>query len=735
MNILNHFQHLTLTADQHNALRKLHIFLKSNERVFILQGYAGSGKTTLLKGLVEYLQSKEKKYQIMAPTGRAAKVINQKTGLESTTVHKGIYSFDELQEIEQSDEENDVSFLYQYVLRNNPEVYNSVLIVDEASLVSDVLSQGEFVRFGSGHLLRDLISYGRIQDSNSSSKIIFVGDPAQLPPIGMNFSPALDPDYLQQTYGVKLSLAEMKEVRRHGAESGILTSATKIRQGLTSSFFNHFDLRKNGEDIIDLSFDQFLATYKSVKDQKIIICYKNKTARYLNTSIRVEKFGSDLPIQASDTVIIGENNYRYGIMNGEFAVVSQVYPSVISRDISFNYKEGKTHTVRLTWRSVRIVLPDESNQPKSVSGYILENYLNGDTTLKPEEQRALYVDFRIRNPKLKNGTEEFKKAISTDKFFNCIHLKYGYAVTCHKAQGGEWPNAFVFWDRGTKTNFNFYESTQDRSGKTNPDFYRWAYTAITRASKNLFCINPPYFSPYSEMNFIDVNVQKAFTELTGRHTPSAEIDITEAMPILEKFGLKEAPLTFQDHFIQRWYCLKKHSISIAGWQKVGYEIRYIFKRKETSAAFKHWVNGKNEFRHNFQKIPGLTNSDELFETVSQILKNSPQIIVTRNNTEGIVTQVQFDTDLEEQKPFLKNLYDCLIENLAEDEFIAGIKNLNWKDRYTFEKNGNSCVIDFEYNGQGFFGRVLPLERNCNSPEMLAKVKQIVDKLKETEYVI
>src|SRR5690606_26017482 len=152
-----------------------------------------------------------------------------------------------------------------------------------------------------------------------------------------------------------------------------------------------------------------------------------------------------------------------------------------------------------TWRKVTIILPDENGQPKTVSGYILENYLYGDNYLKPEEQRALYVDFKNRYPKLKKGTEEFKEAISTDKYFNAIQLKYGYAVTCHKAQGGEWPNAFVFWDRGVKTNFNFLETKQDKNGKANADFYRWAYTAITRASEKLFAINPPFFSSFSEM--------------------------------------------------------------------------------------------------------------------------------------------------------------------------------------------------------------------------------------------
>lgn len=735
MKIFNHFQHINLTNDQRNALEKLHHFLESDERVFILQGYAGSGKTTLLKGFVEYLKSLEKKYQLMAPTGRAAKVINQKTGFESTTIHKGIYSFEELQEIKQGEDENDVSFLYQYKIRNNPEVHDTVLIVDEASMLSDVLSQGEFFRFGSGQLLRDLMTYGRIQETNTTSKIIFIGDPAQLPPIGMSFSPALESNYLSEIYKVSVSQAEMKEVKRQDANNGILISATKIRQCLTSGYFNDFDLRENNRDIFNPIYQDYLDTYNSQKEQKIIICYQNKTALDLNRAIRKDKFGADLPIQASDTVIIGGNNYRLGIMNGEFAVVSEVSPSVESRDVSFYIDKAKTKTIRLTWRRVSLVLPDENNQHKTINGYVLENYLYGDNYLKPEEQRALYVDFKNRYHKLKKGSQEFKDAIINDKYFNCILLKYGYAVTCHKAQGGEWENAFVFWDRGAKSNFNFYESEHDLSGKTNSDFYRWAYTAVTRASKKLFCINPPYFSSFSGMSFIDVNVQQAFNALTGKSNSTTEININEVLPELEKFGLVDAPLTVQDHFIQRWYNLRKHYIDIEVWQKVGYEIRYIFKREGQTAAFKYWVNGQNVFKTNFQNVPAQTNSHEFFEIITKILDSASPLVINRNNVDGIVTQIEFDLSIEEDKPFLKNLFDFVSKGLSKGEIISNIQHFEYRERYTIENNGRSSIIDFEYDGAGFFGRVLPLENKCDSAELLVKVKNIVNNLKEAAYVI
>ncbi|MBK9290661.1 MAG: ATP-binding domain-containing protein [Bacteroidetes bacterium] len=607
--------------------------------------------------------------------------------------------------------------------------------MDEASMVSNILSQGEFFRFGSGCLLNDLMIYGRIQEASTTSKIIFVGDPAQLPPIGMNFSPALDPDYLRETYKVPVSEAEMKEVKRQDANNGILNSATKIRQCLTSGYFNDFDMRENGRDVFNPTYEHYLETYKAQTGTKIIICYKNKTALALNRAIRRDKFGDDLPIQTSDTIIIGGNNYRLGIMNGEFAVVSEASPQVESREVRFYDKGGKTQSVKLTWRSIRLVLPDKNNQSRTVGGLMLENYLYGDNYLKPEEQRALYVDFKNRHPKLKKGTEEFKEAIINDKYFNCILLKYGYAVTCHKAQGGEWDHAFVFWDIGTKENFNFYQSVHDRSGKSNPEFYRWAYTAVTRASRKLFCINPPYFTSFSEMNFIDANVQQAFNELTGQSNSTIEININVVLPELEKFGLADAPLTIQDHFIHRWYWLRKHYIDIIAWQKVGYEVRYVFKREAKTAAFKYWVNNENIFRNNFQKLPAQTNSDELFETITKILERAAPIVVNRNTIRSILTQIEFDVTTEEQKPFLKNLFDAMRKGLAAEEVITDIRHLEWRERYTIEKEGRTCVVDFEYNKDGFFGRVLPLEKKCNSPELLAKIKFIVNNLTHRNNVI
>lgn len=736
MNLLNHFHHLILTNDQRNALEKLHTFLLSDEQVFILQGYAGSGKTTLLRGLVEYFQTIDRRYQLMAPTGRAAKVINQKTGLPATTIHKGIYSFADLQEVDTDEEGEEGSFFYQYKLWNNPMVYNSVLIVDESSMVSDNYSEGEFFRFGSGYLLRDLIEYSRIRDANTDVKIIFIGDPAQLPPIGMSFSPALDAEYLSEKYKLKVSQVEMKEVKRQDTDNGILHAATRIRRCLTAGYFNNFDLRENGVDIFNPTYQNYLEHYKEVNGNKVIICYKNKTALELNKSIRINKYGTDLPLQPSDTVIIGNNNYQEGIMNGEFGVVADVSPTAETREIRFRKKGGRVESVKLTWRYITLILQDEESQPKSVSGYFLENYLYGDNDLLPDERMALYIDFKNRYPQLEKGTDDFKNALSTDPYARCILLKFGYAVTCHKAQGGEWSNAFVFWDRGVKTDFNFFDETQDRVGKTNADFYRWAYTAVTRASDKLYCINPPFFTLFTEMVYMGPEVQIAYSELTNAKEHAVEINIDEVLPVLERFNLSDAHITIQDHFIKIWYYFQKQYIDITGWDRLGYEIRYNFKRGDENTAFIFWVNGKNEFKVNFNIIQKQTNSKDLAETITNLLSKPMPLIVNRNSNEtAILSKVSLDLDLEEKMPFLGVLYSNLNKNMQNDEVITNIEHLEWKERYTFEKGGEKCVCDFQYNKSGFFGNVMPLQKRCTGEMLMGRIKDIVNRIKEENYVI
>jgi hypothetical protein len=729
MSIFNHFKHLKLSQGQETALSKLEAFLASPVPVFMLKGYAGSGKTTILQGLVRYLESLEKNVVLMAPTGRAAKVIREKTGHDATTIHKAIYGFDELVEVSEGD-----SFFYSYKLRNNLDVRHTIFIVDEASMLSDAKSEGEFFRFGSGRLLSDLIAYTRIQYPDIHSKIIFVGDPCQLPPVGDNSSKAFDADYLKNTFSLESDETEMTEVMRQAGQTGILKAATSMRRSMTSGFFIDFNLQENGTDMFNPEYRDFLSTWNSALGSKIIIASRNKTCSDLNRQIRVLKFGhADLPLQKSDTVILGGNNYRKGVFNGEFAVVNNAGANVERRTINL---KGKS-PVTLVWRDVELIFPDSDNTSNIVSGKILENYLYGDNNLLPEEYQALYVDFLLRHPGLKPDSEIFRDKIINDPHFNALLIKYGYVVTCHKAQGGEWDNVFTVWDNDNMVNFNCFIDKQRRAGKTNLNFYRWAYTAVTRASKKLYALNPPLFNSYSGVSFVDFPVSEALDALRGASSEITEIQLDDKLDLeIKKFNLANQPIPLQDHFITLFLGMQRENILVTGWEKINYEIRVTFKRENSSAVFKTFINGRNEFKNPMVPMANLSPDPRFNEEITTVINKLPKLFVNRNSSQYILEKVEFDLDFEEKYPFTRRLFDDLSLLLSDTGIrIEGVEHLQYKERYSFKRNGETAEIDFEYNKNGFFGRVVIVPKATNSTTLCTAVRIIVENLKLEENAV
>lgn len=726
MSIFNHFKHLNLSQGQETALTKLEAFLASPEQVFMLKGYAGSGKTTILQGLVEYLSDTEKDFALMAPTGRAAKVIREKTGKEAFTIHKSIYSYEDIVEIEEGD-----SFYYYYKIRNNVDVVGKIFIVDEASMLSDAKSEGEFFRFGSSHLLSDLITYTRVEHENVKSKIIFVGDPCQLPPVGDNTSKAFEAQYLKEHFNLTSIETEIKEVKRLDGDSGILKAAAKIRKSISSGHFNEFNLTSNGKDILNPNYETFLDTWQEAASTKIIIASKNKTCLDLNLQIRQRIFGkADLSVQKSDIVILGGNNYRKGVFNGEFGVINEVSNIVTERTIALRGK----YLVTLYWRDVELVFPDAESNNKIVKGKMLENFLNGDNFLKPEETQALYVDFTNRHKGLNPKSEEFKEAIMNDEYFNCLLMKYGYAVTCHKAQGGEWDNVFIVWDNDNMEGFDCFTDKQRRSGKTNQGFYRWAYTAITRASKKLYALNPPFFNSYSAMAFLDETVLNALNKLTGNQIQTEEISLNNELILqLSELKLLAEPIQLQDHFIKVSHAVRKQYIEIVRWEKIAYEIRYYFKREEVVSVFRTYINGQNEFKKPFSSMPNLSHNSVFNNTVAEILNNLPNVFIKRNTVETIINQIEFDFELEEDFPFTRSLFDDLVLLIKENNIIiSGVEHLQYNERYTFSRNNETAVVDFEYNLKGF-GRVVPIQNKINSWILIQDIQDSIKTLKQEEY--
>jgi tRNA A37 threonylcarbamoyladenosine biosynthesis protein TsaE len=727
-----YLNHITLTQDQQHAVDQLQQFLEGEDRIFILQGYAGTGKTTLLKGVVDYLVANNIPVSLMAPTGRAARILQQKTKHNAGTIHREIYGLNELEEIEMGHNDENLSFMYRFGMRKKDNIHNAVLIVDEASMVSDKPEEFEFFQFGSGSVLNDLMEYARIMDPAITSKVIFVGDPAQLPPVGMNISPALDPETLDQKFHTPVKVVEMREVKRQDAGNGILEAAGHLRNCIKSGFFNHFDLRSNNQDLIGLKPEEFLPFYLQDGGSKIVITYKNKTALALNQRIRKELFADTSLIQESDIVVCGSNNHALDILNGEFAVVSERSDSTVSRDVHFQMKGNVRQRVRLVWRRIHLLANDafQDDKPKIIEGFLLENFLYGENQLLPEERRALYIDFKQRYPHLKKGTQEFVYAMKHDLYFNCLLMKFGYAVTCHKAQGGEWDSAYIYWEKGMQSSFGDQTPEGEPAGRSNLDFYRWAYTAATRASKRLHNLFEPYFSPFSKMGFVSAEVQAAHERLVSQRDSVPAIAYDDVLPAMQRFRVQEEAPGIQEHFADRWHRLRQQDIEIISWLKVGFEVRYIFRKAQDTAAVKYWLNGKGVVGAKYDLIAAKTNSMELYHQVTSGLDDGDTVSLEFKVDDVATASVAFDESIATTKPFLKLLYDKLKGNLAPQESISDITHLDYKERYTIASNGKWGVFDFEYDGSGFFGRVLYLEKKSNNPLLVGRIKEIIQAIKE-----
>ena len=248
IDILDCFDGVILTKGQNQIVKQINEFLTdTKQNVFLLNGYAGTGKTFITKGITQYLEKIGREFTIMAPTGKAAKVISDKTMQTASTIHRVIYNYDNVKEYKVDGVEGSETYRCYAELKVNVDTAEAVYIIDEASMVSDRYSDGEFFRFGSGYLLKDLLKYINIDHNDHNKKVIFIGDNAQLPPVGMNTSPALDASYLKENYQVAVASGYLTEVVRQKGDSGVLNNAAMLRDGLDQNIFNKLKFEVNGK--------------------------------------------------------------------------------------------------------------------------------------------------------------------------------------------------------------------------------------------------------------------------------------------------------------------------------------------------------------------------------------------------------------------------------------------------------------------------------------------------------
>jgi ATP-dependent exoDNAse len=673
---------MELTIQQNKVLERIKDFLNSDASVFILRGYAGTGKTTMVKVISNYI-SQSREVKLMAPTGRAARILCDKTGLDASTIHRAIYgsAFVVSKKVDTIAESE-----FKLVFPVNKSEFGGslVTIVDEASMVCSRKIEHELYVFGSDNLLEDLLEFVR---PSFGGKIIFVGDPAQLPPVGESVSNALTTEYFKSR-NLKVVEEELTDVIRQKNDSVILKNAMMIRDILKKEKRNHLVFEEREGDVERIPSGEFLKKYlehrrKSGIHDSVIICYSNRTASMYNKDIRVSLYGGEVPLKKNDILLITQNNYRLGRMNGEFVPILDVGTRIKQSTPVYSQIGGEKQRIIITINFVQVTVLNGMGEPMQCM--LIEDLLTTDkASISIDEHRALYINFCMRHPELKQGSEEFAQALMSDPFYNAIRAKYGYAVTGHKSQGGEWGKVFV-----------------DYSGRTglNDDCLRWAYTVTTRAQNTLYITNLPHVTPFSKFR-ID-SIQKC------RNMPAE-------CRIIDEIG--NTP--FHDSSTEN-YLRAKYLCIMQNMEFTPYRVQYVISKPYLEIYQIQTPNGSDRFDLHYK-------AGGIFLPAKSVSSNehTEQILLHLNDERmmPIVFDYKPSDEIREKLYYtIRSACDGLsiqLTNVVEhDEDYSII--------YYMRTSGAFSYIKVYMNGSGFVTYAKPMSQyGENDSELIALINEI-----------
>ena len=703
-----------LTEDQQRCILAVEAFLADDsKRVFLLKGYAGTGKTFLAAGLTEFLMTQGRMFSLAAPTGRAAKVIAKKTGQPARTIHSLIYDYSDMSEQTEDGDDGSATFKMIAKVRQNEDPINAVSIVDEASLVSDVYSESEFFRSGSGHLLRDMIAHAGTTHSGNARKIIFIGDPAQLPPVGMSSSPALDADYLRGEFGLEAAGYELTEIVRQKSDSAVIRNVMPLREGVVSGRFSSLSFTFD-DDVIPLNKDSVTSLYMKIRELRgsqapIIVTHSNAEAANFNRAIRTVLFPGRDAVAAGDTVILAANGFcaTHYVANGEILRIDSVESGVERRSVQLRQKIGntgvsETFDVALNFRDVTVALPQPDGDDLLLKAKILDDFLHGDdASLNSAQQRALYVDFLKRHGHLdrKKERDEFLLALRSDPYFNALRLRFGYAITCHKAQGGEWSHVIV--------------SCATRQNPRSSDYFRWLYTAMTRTSDKLYLVDAP-----------EIRLQQAGT---GWTTPTSPGLVAESEnPELRAGGpdsMADAPKAYglsPQALFRKWLQMEIRNrldgsgIEIEDIAQHQYREAYFLKRGVDAARIDIGYKGNWTISGITCLRPGPFAEDTMAR-LATLTGQKPGLGGTRATAND-----------EPGRPFLKNFHDRLVTALTQKSIsLISLKEQAWSQRYVLARGPDSLTGDIFYNGKDQLTKFMPVNPSQTPTASLADLQNDV----------
>lgn len=605
---------ISLKGDQQAAINSLDTFLSSDDAIFLLKGYAGTGKTHIVKILTEYFEQVKRDVKLLAPTGKAAQLLTQKTGLKASTIHGIIYLHKE-----EFNNRSKVSPGFTFSLSKRP-AKSTVVIVDEASMISDAEEEG-IQGVGKGGVLSDLLHFLTKGLLNSMNKTIFIGDTAQLPPIMDNYSKALSEGYFLKEKYIKVSSYEMGQVIRQQSDSGILRNATELRNRISSADYTPFSFDLDTDDVERIQEKSIAEVYlKNMLDGRgcVIITSTNKIARKHNFEVKKMLSKGDTKIAVGDLLIISRNNphvYK-SFFNGTIVEVIHVYPKpIIHSGIKIRKGRNGSNEVAISYRKVTVELVHEEEK-EEIECLIIEDHLySNDGSLTNDMHQALHADFEKRNPSLKRESHAYLKARREDVYFNALQVKYAYAVTAHKAQGSEWGSVIV--------QFNEKDLSQPNENRM-----RWMYTAVTRAKEKLFIVQTksrkggerksrkerkprkprdPRKRLTANTSEIVIDVDDSINaEIKEKElTPIVLPDTGDAEELLRTHGLTNKKEFKQSKFVEVMLVLKKNDMDVLKIHHDRYEERYIIESDNGKFDVIFAFNGQDVFTRTY------TNSKKL----------------------------------------------------------------------------------------------------------------------------
>ena len=458
------------TSEQTVAMNRLAIFVNNPapRQLFLLKGYAGTGKTVIISSLVRTLVSHHRRVVLMAPTGRAAKVFSNTSGFPACTIHKKIYR------------QKSILDAGSFQLDRNLHEH-TLFLVDEASMISNEGLSGSM--FGTGRLLDDLVSYVY---SGVDCRLLMMGDQAQLPPVGEHESPGLSAQVMS-TYGLNVSEFCLANVMRQEQESGILYNATLLRDFTMDSVnMGGFRFKLDGfRDVVKISGSELIETLSGCYsrdgiDETMVLCRSNKRAIIYNNGIRSQILDREDELNRGDSIMIVKNNYYWTekLLADEGADSYANLPSFIANgDIAVICRVRRMRELYgFCFEDAVLSFPDYDDLEMDVT-LLMDTLHSESPSLTREESDKLFAAVMEDYADIPDKKEKMKK-LRENPHFNALQIKYAYAVTCHKAQGGQWKNIFI--DQG-------YIPEEGRD----EDYYRWLYTALTRATQTVYLVNWP----------------------------------------------------------------------------------------------------------------------------------------------------------------------------------------------------------------------------------------------------